>query len=58
MDERVFIKDSTLYEHPLLTVNYTTYDLQREKDSIHMNFGSQAVMVYSPTSSCGSYISE
>ena len=50
VDERVFIKDDTLYEHPLLSVDYTTYDLKREKDSIHLNFGNQAVMVYSPTS--------
>ena len=50
VDERVFIKDDTLYEHPLLSVDYTTYDLKREKDSIHLNFENQAVMVYSPTS--------
>ena len=49
-DERVFIKDDTLYEHPLLTLDYTSYDLKRERDSIHLNFGNQAVMVYSPTS--------
>ena len=50
MEERVFIKDDTLYEHPLLTIGYTTYDLRRDKDSIHLNFGNQAVLVYSPTS--------
>ncbi|KAF9646621.1 hypothetical protein BDM02DRAFT_3188673 [Thelephora ganbajun] len=49
-DERVFIKDNILYEHPLLTVDYTTYDLKRDKDLIHLNFRNQAVMVYSPTS--------
>jgi hypothetical protein len=48
-DSRVFIKGDTLYRHPLSTISYTTYDLQREEDSIHLNFGSQAVMVYSPT---------
>jgi len=48
--ERVFIKDDTLYEHPLLMIDYTTYDLKREKDSIHLNFGNQVVIVYSPTS--------
>ena len=53
MDERVFIKDDTLYGHPLLTINYTTYDLKRERDSIHLNFGNQAVIVYSPTSCDG-----
>jgi hypothetical protein len=50
MDERVFIKNDTLYNHPLVTISYTTYDLQRDKDSIHLNFGNQAVAVYSPTS--------
>ena len=50
IDERVSIKDNTLYGHPLLAIDYTSYDLQREKDSIHLNFGNQAVMVYSPTS--------
>ena len=50
MDERLFIKNDTLYEHPLLTIDYTTYDLKRERDLIHLNFGNQAVMVYSPTS--------
>jgi hypothetical protein len=49
-DNRVFIKDDTLYEHPLLTINYTTYDLEREVDTVHLNFGNQTVMVYSPTS--------
>ena len=49
-DDRVFIKDDTLYEHPLLTIGYTTYDLQRDEDPIHLNYGNQAVMVYSPTS--------
>jgi hypothetical protein len=50
VDERVFIKGDTLYEHPLLTISYTTYDLKRERDPIHLNFGNQAIMVYSPTS--------
>lgn len=49
-NERVFIKDNTLYEHLLLTIDYTTYDLKRDQDAIHLNFGNQAVMVYSPTS--------
>ena len=50
MEESVFIRDDTLYEHPLLTIGYTTYDLKRDKDSIHLGFGNQAVLVYSPTS--------
>lgn len=49
MDERVFIKDDTLYEHPLLTIKYTAYDVRREEDKVHLNFGNQAVIVYSPT---------
>lgn len=50
VDDRVFIKDDTLYEHPLSTISYTTYDLERDEDLVHLGFGSQAVMVYSPTS--------
>ena len=50
VDERVFIRDDTLYKHPLLTINYTTYNLQRDKDSIYLKFGNQGVLVYSPTS--------
>jgi hypothetical protein len=49
-DTRVFIQGDTLHEHPLLTIGYTTYDLKRERDSIHLNFGNPAAMVYSPTS--------
>ena len=50
MEERVLIKDDTLHKHPLMTINYTAYDLKREQDLVHLNFGNQAVMVYSPTS--------
>ena len=50
VDERVFIRDDTLFKHPLLTINYTTYDLQRDKDLIYLKFGNQGVLVYSPTS--------
>ena len=50
MDDRVFIKDDTLYKHPLSTINYTTYDLKRDSDTVHLDFGNQAVTVYSPTS--------
>ena len=49
-DERVFIKGDTLYEHSILTVEYTSYDLQREDDTVHLNFGNQVVMIYSQTS--------
>jgi len=40
MDERVIIRGDALYSHPLLTINYTTYNVRREKDSIHLNFGN------------------
>lgn len=33
-----------------MTIGYTTYDVRRDKDLVHLNFGNQAVMVYSPTS--------
>ena len=49
VDGRVFIKDNTLYKHPISAIEYTTYDLKRDEDSIHLGFRNQGVMVYSPT---------
>ena len=49
-NDRVFIQDDTLYKHLLSTINYTTYDLKRDSDTVHLGFGNQAVTAYSPTS--------
>ena len=46
----MFIKDDTLYQHTLLKIDYTTYDLKRDSDTVHLDYGNQAVIVYSPTS--------
>jgi len=48
-DQPVFIKDDTLYEHPLFTINYTSYDLRRDHDAVHLKYGSEGILVYSPT---------
>lgn len=45
----IFIKDNTLYEHPLFTINYTSYDLRQEHDAVHLKYGSKGILVYSPT---------
>ena len=45
----VFIKDDTLYEHPLFNIKYTSYHLQQEQDTIHLKYGSEGIMVHSPT---------
>jgi hypothetical protein len=47
--EPIFIQDDTLYNHPILTINYTSYDLQREQDTIHLGYGREGIMVYTPT---------
>ena len=48
-DGPVFIKDDTLYEHPLFSIKYTSYDLQREQDTVHLKYGSEGITVHSPT---------
>lgn len=45
----VFIKDDTLYEHPLFTITFTSYDLRREHDMVHLKYGSEGILVNSPT---------
>lgn len=47
--EQVFIKDDVLYEHPVLNIKYTSYDVQQEKDIIHIGYDRTGVMVYTPT---------
>jgi hypothetical protein len=47
--EPIFIQNDTLYNHPILTINYTSYDLQREQDTIHLGYGREGIMVYTPT---------
>ena len=47
--EQIFIQNNTLYNHPILTISYTSYDLQREQDIIHLGYGREGIMVYTPT---------
>jgi len=46
--EQVFIENDTLYEHPILNIKYTSYEVQQEKDSVHIGYGRTGVMVYTP----------
>lgn len=45
---RVFIENDTLYEHPILNIEYTSYEVQREKDIVHLGYGQTGIMVYTP----------
>jgi len=47
--EQVFIENNTLYEHPILNIKYTSYEVQQERDSIHIGYGRTGVMVHTPT---------
>jgi len=45
----VIIEGNTIFQHKVLRVNYTTYDMQREQDSVHPSVaGHGDVMVLSP----------
>ena len=47
--EKLFIDNDTLYEHPILKIKYTSYEVQQEKDIVHLGYGRTGVMVYTPT---------
>jgi hypothetical protein len=49
MNRPIFIKDATIYEHPLFSVEYTPYNLRREQDVVHLKYGSEGIIVHSPT---------
>lgn len=46
--EQLFIENDTLYEHPILNIKYTSYEVQQETDIIHLGYGRTGVMVYTP----------
>ena len=47
--EQIFIENNTVHEHPVLNIEYTSYDVQRERDIVHVGYGRTGVMVYTPT---------
>jgi hypothetical protein len=47
--EQIFIEDDTLFEHPILNIKYTSYEVQQEKDIVHVGYGRTGIMVYTPT---------
>lgn len=47
--DQIFIENDTLYEHPILNVKYTSYEVHQEKDIVHLGYGRTGVMVYTPT---------
>lgn len=44
--EQIFIKNNTLHEHPLLNIEYTSYEVQREQDIVHVGYGRTGILVY------------
>jgi hypothetical protein len=47
--KKIFIDNDTLYEHPILNVKYTSYEVQQERDTIHVGYDRTGIMVYTPT---------
>lgn len=47
--EQIFIENDTLYEHPILNIKYTSYEVQQERDIVHVGYGRTGIMVYTPT---------
>lgn len=48
-NERIFIDNDTLFEHPILNIKYTSYEVQQERDIIHVGYDRTGIMVYTPT---------
>lgn len=46
--ERIFIEDDTLYEHPILNIKYTSYEVAQERDTVHVGYNRTGVMVHTP----------
>jgi hypothetical protein len=47
--EQIFIENDMLYEHPIASINYTSYEVQREKDTVHVGYGRTSIEVFAPT---------
>jgi hypothetical protein len=47
--EQIFIENDTLYEHPILNIKYTSYEVQLERDIIHVGYGQTGILVHTPT---------
>ena len=47
--EQIFVENQTLYEHPILNIKYTSYEVKQDKDTVHIGYGQTGVMVYTPT---------
>ncbi|KAG2012178.1 ubiquitin and ribosomal protein S27a [Coprinopsis cinerea AmutBmut pab1-1] len=44
----VSIRDNRLYSHKTMRINYTTYDMKRDGDFIHVNSDNRNIMVLNP----------
>lgn len=52
---QVIFKGNRLFRHPLLRVNYTTYDLRRETDAINPSSDRRNIMVLASVDSTGGH---
>jgi hypothetical protein len=52
---QVIFKGNRIFRHPLLRVNYTTYDLRRETDSINPSTDHCNIMMLAPLDSTDSH---
>ncbi|EGN92222.1 hypothetical protein SERLA73DRAFT_66101 [Serpula lacrymans var. lacrymans S7.3] len=43
---QIIFNDGHIYQHHILQVNYTSYDVQRTQDIIHLNTSSNHIMVF------------
>lgn len=47
--EELFIEDNTLRKHPILNIKFTSYEVQREDDIVHIGYDQTGISVYTPT---------
>lgn len=57
-DKMILIKDNRIYRHATLQINYTTYDVRRDVDTMHpsrddrgFSLDKTGILVHNPTSS-------
>ena len=46
--EDLAIQDGILYQHSIMRVNFTTYDVQQDQDIIHIPFDKRDILVHNP----------
>lgn len=44
----VIIQGGVLYQHSIMRINFTTYDIQQDQDIIHLPFDKQDILIFNP----------